>query len=493
MKDPLNIESHRPRYHFSPPSKWMNDPNGMVFYNRMYHLFYQYYPADIVWGPMHWGHAVSYDMIHWEHLPIALYPDKLGYIFSGSAVADVQNTAGFKNGAETPLVAIFSYHDPIAEKQGQLDYQTQGIAYSNDGGHSWLKYAGNPVLKNPGLKDFRDPKVIWYEPAQAWVMALAAGDKILFYRSSNLKDWTHTGEFGETYGAHGGVWECPDLFELPVEGSDVSKWVLLVSINPGGPNGGSVTQYFIGDFDGQTFISDYPATAILWLDFGTDNYAGVTWSNVPAQDGRRLFLGWMSNWNYAQLVPTERWRSAMTVPRTLHLGLSPQGIRLFSKPVRELEKLRDQKFNFAAAKVMDVLQLSGIQLPTYEMFIEFDLQQTTAQAFGVTLFNSKGEKVKIGYEVASAQFYIDRSAAGKTDFSDNFVEQQWAPRLSDHAVLKWHLLVDVASVELFADDGATVMTAIFFPHEDFNQINIFSNTGVTMMQSAEAWTLKSSW
>lgn len=493
MKNTAIAEPHRPQFHFLPPAQWMNDPNGMVYYDGEYHLFYQYYPEATVWGPMHWGHAVSYDMIYWEHLPIALYPDTLGYIFSGSAVVDWQNTTGLKYTKESPLIALFTYHDIAAEKAGRLDYQTQGIAYSTDRGRTWTKYAGNPVIKNPGIKDFRDPKVMWYEPAQQWIMCLAAGDKILFYASPNLKDWTQTGEFGETYGAHGGVWECPDLFELPVEGTDFSKWILLVSINPGGPNGGSVTQYFIGNFDGKTFTSDNAEDTVLWLDFGTDNYAGVTWSDVPAQDGRRLFLGWMSNWNYAQVVPTKTWRSAMTVPRSLHLRPTARGIRLISLPVQELEKLRTQFISFTGVNVMNHFELLDFQFNMYELFLEFDLNKTTAQDFGIELFNTKNEKVKIGYDVNTAQFYIDRTTAGKTDFSDNFAVRQVAPRLTNHVTLKMHLLVDVASVELFADDGATVMTGIFFPNEDFSKAALFSNSGVAILQSGKAWGLKSIW
>ncbi|MFN7117334.1 MAG: glycoside hydrolase family 32 protein [Saprospiraceae bacterium] len=481
--------AHRPHFHFAPLAKWMNDPNGMVYLDGEYHLFYQYYPDDIIWGPMHWGHAVSYDMIHWQHLPIALYPDELGYIFSGSAVADVNNTAGFKNGEITPLVAIFTYHDPIGEKAERIDYQTQGIAYSTDRGRSWTKYAGNPIIKNPGMKDFRDPKVMWYEPGQHWVMSLAAGDKILFYKSANLIDWTLTGSFGEHYGAHGGVWECPDLLELPVEGSSLKKWVLLVSINPGGPNGGSATQYFIGNFDGKTFISENPVNTELWIDFGTDNYAGVTWSNVPVHDGRCLFIGWMSNWNYGQKVPTTTWRSAMTVPRSLHLRETAQGIRLISQPVKELETLHEAFIPISTTAFTKHSELSAIQFYTYELYLEFDLEQTKAADFGVALYNHKNEKVRIGYDVKARQFYIDRNQSGKIDFSDNFVGRQLAPRFSEAATLKMHLIVDVASVELFADDGATVMTAIFFPNEDFNKAALFSDHAITLLQSGKVTRL----
>jgi fructan beta-fructosidase len=286
-------ETYRPQYHFTPQTGWMNDPNGMVYYEGEYHLFYQHYPDSTVWGPMHWGHAVSQDLIHWQHLPVALYPDKLGYIFSGSAVVDWNNTSGLGTAEAPPMVAIYTYHDPGGERQGRIDFQTQGIAYSVDKGRTWTKYEKNPVLPNPGIRDFRDPKVSWNEVSKQWVMTLAVKDHIEFYGSPDLKKWSKLSEFGNTIGAHGGVWECPDLFSLK-DGEGNSKWVLFVSINPGGPQGGSATQYFIGNFDGKNFMPQ--DTLARWIDYGADNYAGVTWSDIPASDGRRLFIGWMSNW-----------------------------------------------------------------------------------------------------------------------------------------------------------------------------------------------------
>lgn len=485
-------ELHRPQFHFSPEKMWMNDPNGMVFYKDEYHLFYQHYPDSTVWGPMHWGHAVSKDLVHWQHLPIALYPDSLGYIFSGSAVVDINNTAGFKSGEEAPLVAIFTYHNMNGEKAGRSDYQTQGIAYSNDRGRTWTKYVGNPVLKNPGIKDFRDPKVRWDEAAKLWRMAFAASDQILFYSAPDLKNWTQTGSFGKTAGSHGGVWECPDLIQLPIEGTNESKWVLLVSINPGGPNAGSATQYFVGNFDGNTFVNENPDATTLWLDYGADNYAGVTWSNAQEP----IFLGWMSNWLYANVVPTETWRSAMTVPRTLRLRRTPQGLRVVSKPIQELENLRDSSANFAPTAIADELDLSeksGLHSATAELLLEFDLDQTTAETFEIQLLNTKGEFFLIGFRPKQNEFYMDRRNAGKSDFSDPFAKIHVAPRLSDDRVLKLHLYLDVASVELFADDGSTVMTDIFFPSEDFQAMKIVTKQGKVQLKAGKMWTLKSIW
>ena len=277
VKTDYYTEPYRPQFHFSPEEKWMNDPNGMVYHKGVYHLFYQYYPEDIVWGPMHWGHATSKDVVHWKHKPIALFPDEHGLIFSGSAIVDFDNTSGFGTKENPPLVAIFTYHLMAGEKAGRKDFQTQGIAYSLDNGDTWTKYEENPVIENDGIKDFRDPKVFWNAANQTWVMALVAGDHLQLWNSDNLKEWNKLSEFGKDKGAHGGVWECPDLFPLKVEGGEEEKWILLISMNPGAPNGGSGTQYFIGDFDGEKFTTDQ--SEVKWLDWGTDNYAGVTYNN----------------------------------------------------------------------------------------------------------------------------------------------------------------------------------------------------------------------
>jgi fructan beta-fructosidase len=282
-------EPHRPQIHFSPREYWMNDPNGMVYYKGVYHLFYQYHPGSTGFGPMHWGHATSQDLIHWQQQPVALYPDSLGYIFSGSAVVDYKNTSGFGKNGKIPMVAIFTNHNVKGEQEQRNDYQNQSLAYSLDEGKTWTKYKGNPVLKNPGIKDFRDPKVSWNEVANKWIMTLATLDHITFYSSGNLKDWKKESEFGKETGAHGGVWECPDLIPFNCQGKKI--WVLIVNLNPGGPNGGSGTQYFVGDFNGHQFIPFDMDTR--WLDYGPDEYAGVTFSNTG---NRKLFLGWMSNW-----------------------------------------------------------------------------------------------------------------------------------------------------------------------------------------------------
>lgn len=477
-------EPHRPQFHFSPPAKWMNDPNGMVYYKGEYHLFYQHYPDSTVWGPMHWGHAISKDMLHWQHQPIALYPDTHGDIFSGSVVVDRKNTSGFQKGAEAPLVAIFTYHYMPGEKAGRKDFQTQGIAYSTDKGRTWIKYANNPVIKNPGIKDFRDPKVIWHAASKQWVLTMAAGDEILFYHSPDLKNWELGGRFGKEEGSHGGVWECPDLFELTTQ-EGKSKWVLLVSIGTGAPNGGSGTQYFIGSFNGKTFTNENSKDTKLWLDNGTDNYAGVTWYNAPNE--RRLFLGWMSNWLYAQTVPTQKWRSAMTLPRELSLQETSNGFRLQTKPVAETAKLRTHQnpVTLAAGKTYPV--------SLAELTLQFDLSAAGNYDLGIELRNKENESVRIGYDPTHNQFYINRTQLQNTRFSKDFAAVHTAPRAATGKQLTMHLFIDKSSVELFADDGTVVMTDIFFPASDFTSVKIFQDPAAKALQNGKLYTLKSIW
>ena len=497
-------EQHRLQLHFSPPSKWMNDPNGMVFFEDEYHLFYQYYPDSTVWGPMHWGHAVSKDLMHWEHLPIALEPDEHGYIFSGSAVVDWENTSGFSKDGEPPLVAIFTYHDPEGDKAGSVDFQTQGIAYSTDKGRSWTKYEGNPVLPNPGIRDFRDPKVIWDGDSEQWVMALAVDDHIEFYGSRDLKSWFKLSSFGKTVGAHGGVWECPDLFPIWLPETAAKKWVLLVSINPGAYNGGSGTQYFIGEFDGRRFRMDQEFGAHLarsatedrpaacWLDFGRDNYAGVTWSDVPEDDGRRIFLGWMSNWDYAQVVPTKTWRSAMTLPRELRINTTPKGPRIFQSFTEELTQLRENSQEFDIDNAQRSTELTGISPTRLEVEIEALVGDTGS--FYLELTNSLNESYRIGYNADQQAYFSDRTAAGKKSFSEKFAKEiHYAPKQIKGVLVKMHLVFDHGSVEMIADDGMVALTDLFFPNEDFSAIKLVTDNDKFDIQQLSVHTLSSIW
>ncbi len=459
-------EKHRPEFHFTPDSMWMNDPNGMVFYKDTYHLFYQYYPNSTVWGPMHWGHAVSKDMVSWEHKPVALYPDEFGYIFSGSAVLDEHNTSGLGSEQNPPLVAIFTYHDPIKEKAQQIDVESQGIAYSLDNGETWEKYAKNPVLKNPGIRDFRDPKVRWFEPTQRWIMTLAAQDRIRFYSSPDLKEWSLESEFGKELGAHDGVWECPDLFPITVEGEVKTYWILIVNLNPGAPNGGSGTQYFIGHFDGHTFSSMDEKTR--WADYGPDDYAGVTWSNTG---DRILFMGWMSNWKYANIVPTERWRSATTIARELKLQKIDGDLVLCSLPVKEFEKMTFIVFETQNLKIDAPYNVSD-EAKFKNFCYELDMQIEDQDGFKIILSNEISNEVSLAYDKEKNNFTIDRSKSGDLSFHPEFGDEIIAPRIATSSSMNLKLVADVASLEVFADDGSTVLTVIYFPDEVLNTIEI---------------------
>ena len=450
---------YRPAIHFTPAKGWMNDPNGMFVKDGVYHLYFQHYPDSTVWGPMHWGHATSTDLIHWKEQPIAIYPDSIGLIFSGSAVVDEDNTSGFGKNGKAPIVAIFTQHNMKGEQSGSIDFQTQSIAYSNDNGYTWKKYAGNPVIKNPGIKDFRDPKVLWHAPTKKWIMTLAVKNKVSFYSSPNLKDWTKEADFGMEIGSHDGVWECPDLF--PLQLNNKTYWVLTSSINPGGPNKGSATQYFIGDFDGHTFKSN--STKTKWMDYGADNYAGVTFSNIGGNSntrGKAISIGWMSNWMYAQQVPTVNWRSAMTTPRNLSISEENGETYLRSMPII-----------FPESNPINVKGITAIKAP-----LILNMSETPIHSFTIIMSNKLGEHVDFGYDSISNQYFIDRTAAGVHDFHNEFAAKHFAPRISNSKIQeRFKVIIDKTSIEMFADFGLTVMTDIFFPTVPYNIILVKSN------------------
>ncbi|MBT8258482.1 MAG: glycoside hydrolase family 32 protein [Flavobacteriaceae bacterium] len=461
IKEKIVRESYRPTFHFTPQEKWMNDPNGLVYDKGYYHLFYQYYPDSTVWGPMHWGHAKSKDLLKWEHLPIALYPDSLGYIFSGSAVIDKTNTAGFGEGA---MVAIFTYHDPVGEKEGSILFQTQGIAYSLDDGITWTKYDGNPVISNPGIRDFRDPKVFWNVDRETWQMALVAKDHVQFYESPNLKDWEKLSDFRFEDTEELGVWECPDLFEMTVEETGDNKWVLIVSHGAGAPNGGSGTRYFVGDYDGTTFSTNQKSSQ--WIDFGTDNYAGVTYNNTP--DGRRIFIGWMSNWAYAITTPTIKWRSAMILPRELELVGSDGQYALKTPLVKEFEDI---------LKTVNSEDLGGnpplsFNYPELQQSkISFEI--TTLKSFKIILSNDSDEEYFINYDHENAKFLIDRSNSGLVNFSPKFTNP--SPQIMPVGELKeiqLDMVLDASSIEIVLNNGSYVVTNQIFPSEPYTNFEI---------------------
>jgi fructan beta-fructosidase len=466
-------EAFRPVMHFAPDSGWMNDPNGMVFFDSTYHLFYQYYPDSTVWGPMHWGYAISHDLINWQEQPIKLFPDSLGYIFSGSAVVDSNNTSGFGKDGKIPLVAIFTHHHPVKEKLGKHDHQNQSLAYSLDNGTTWVKYSQNPVLLSPGLQDFRDPKVFWHDETKKWIMALAAGDRVIFYSSSNLKQWKKESEFGASFGAHGGVWECPDLFKLEreIEGKTKTIWALLININPGAPNGGSGTQYFTGEFDGITFSPH--TTKTKWLDFGPDNYAGVTWSNTG---NRKIFMGWMSNWLYGQKVPTKRWRSAMTIARHISFLPADTGYYLSTYPVKNTNLYQKEIADINNIEINGSTDLTnainGLRTPGR---LYLDLQGS--RNFTIILRNDKMEEISFKYNAERREFIIDRSKSGLIDFHPDFKAPILLPRIGNKEPMDdITLLIDKGSIEFFVDHGISTSTFLYFSKTGYNQFLISTDS-----------------
>ena len=465
-------EKFRPQIHFTPDKNWVNDPNGMVYYKGKYHLFFQHSPNSTVWSDISWGHATSNDLVHWERKPIAIYPDSLGLIFSGSAVVDKNNSSGLGKNGITPLVAMYTSHDMLKEKAGVIDVENQSIAYSLDEGETWIKYNANPVLKNPGVRDFRDPKVFWHEQSKNWVASIAAQDQISFYASSDLKNWKKLSDFGKTIGSHDGVWECPDLFSMEYEGKTV--WVLIVNINPGGPNGGSASQYFVGDFNGKEFKCDYKQTK--WIDYGPDEYAGVTWSNTG---NRKIFIGWMSNWQYANIVPTEKFRNAFTIPRELGLKNINEQYYVTSTPVSELKKMEKQSIVINNLTINGSTDLTS-KIGNLEVPSKFNLVLSNKNDFSIELVNTLNEKVVVGYSKDKNQFFLDRRNAGKVDFHRNFGRMNYAPRLSSSDEIFLSIYLDLASIEVFADNGLSVLTSVLFPNEKFSKINIINSEKIVL-------------
>jgi fructan beta-fructosidase len=494
---PAYQERYRPQHHFTPAVNWMNDPNGLVHFDGEYHLFYQYNPFGDRWGHMSWGHAVSPDLVHWRHLPVAIPEADSVMAFSGSAVVDWKNTSGFGVGGQPPLVAIYTGHRTDRPSQSQY------IAYSTDRGRSWSRYAGNPVLDR-GTAEFRDPKVFWYEPEQKWVMvvALPTEHRISLYSSPDLKVWTHMSDFGPA-AAVGGVWECPDLFELPIDGNpNDTRWVLIVSLNPGGIAGGSGTQYFIGDFDGTRFTSEFPRVgtapvpedSALWADYGADYYAAVSYSDVPAEDGRRIWLGWMNNWMYGNDIPTSPWRSAQSLPRALSLTRTPEGLRLVQEPVAELRALRGERRALGSRPIpagTTSLAAEGISGRALEIVAE--LEVGTASEVGLKVRTGENEETVIGIDPRAGTLFVDRTRSGEASFHDQFASRQTAPlRVADGRV-RLHVFVDWSSVEVFAADGRRVITDQIFPASESDGVALYATGGSARLVSLEAWPLKSSW
>lgn len=476
--DMTNKEKFRPVYHHTPAYGWMNDPNGMFYKDGVYHLYFQWNPYGSVWANMHWGHSTSTDLMHWNFEGSAIVPDAWGAIFSGSCVVDHNNTAGFGKDA-----VIAFYTSAKASPWG--DVQSQSMAYSLDNGKTFTKYEGNPILTS-SERDFRDPKVFWYAPGKHWVMMLAVGQHMEIYSSANLKEWKKESEFGAMQGAHGGVWECPDLVEIPVEGTREKKWVLICNLNPGGPFGGSAAQYFVGSFDGKKFVNESP-TQTKWMDWGKDNYATVTWNNAP--DGRCIALGWMSNWQYANNVPTRQYRSANTLARDLSLYRLGTELYLKSTPSKETKKARGEKVSISSFKVSGKHEVTLFNDGQGAYEIEMVIQNAGASKIGLALLNEKGEKVDMYYDLNRKQFVMDRSESGIVDFSRDFPAVTVAPVNADKE-LTLRLFVDCSSVEAFGEDGKFVMTNLVFPSVPYGKMSFEADKNGYAVKSLNVYKLQ---
>lgn len=481
--DTDNREKYRPAFHHTPLYGWMNDPNGMFYKDGRWHLYYQYNPYGSKWQNMTWGHSVSSDLVNWEHLPEAIRPNGLGSVFSGSCAVDHDNTAGFGSDA---VIALYTSAGTS---------QMQSLASSTDDGLTFNIYPSNPVLTLES--EARDPKVFWNDSTREWnmILAHALDHEMLILTSPDMKAWTLQSSFGKGLGAQGGVWECPDLFELPVAGTNEKKWVLLCNINPDGPFGGSGTQYFVGDFDGKTFKADTDAAGNVstkWLDYGKDHYATVTWSDAP--DGRRVALGWMSNWQYAADVPTMQFRSANTLPREMGLFRAPDGeVYASSAPSPELEALRGK----LAAKVKKTTvgrKARSFALPSENggiCEILMDIEASKAKTVNIVFSNSQGEKVVMQYDPAAATLSFDRTQSGITDFSEGFPAVTVTPTHEASGRFALRIFVDRSSMEVFGNDGEFVMTNLVFPRTPYTALSVSAEGGNAKVENLRIYSLKS--
>lgn len=480
--DTTNREKYRPAYHHTPLYGWMNDPNGMFYKDGRWHLYYQWNPYGSKWQNMTWGHSSSADLVRWEHHPAAIEANGLGTVFSGSSVVDSANTAGFGRDA---VVALYTSADVN---------QTQSLAHSSDGGMTFEIYPGNPILTLES--EARDPNMFWDADNGRWVMSLAHAldHEMLFFSSPDLKEWTLQGSFGKGIGAQDGVWECPDLFRLKVDGSDEEKWVLVCNINPGGPFGGSATQYFTGDFDGKTFIADTDAEGVIptkWMDYGKDHYATVSWSDAP--DNRRVLIGWMSNWQYAGEVPTMQYRSANTLPREAGLFRAPDGqLYLSSSPVAELAALRDKPSvsvrNKPAGGNGRNFPLPGSNGGACEILLDIDSRK--AGSVDITISNNDGESALLCYDAKAHTLSFDRRRSGLTDFSQDFPTVTTAPTFETDGKLSLRIFIDRSSIEVFGNGGKTVMTNLVFPTVPYSSVSVSAKGGNARIENLKIYPIK---
>jgi fructan beta-fructosidase len=488
-QQPAYNQPWRPQYHFTPPQNFMNDPNGTVFYKGEYHLFYQHNPEGNVWGHMSWGHAVSPDLVHWQNLPVALHEDRNFMIYSGSAVVDKNNSSGLCKNPDpndrSCLIAIYT----AAFKERQK----QHIAFSNDRGRTWTNYPGNPVA-DLDAPDFRDPNVFWYEPQHKWVMVAVLADErtLLIFDSPDLKHWTKRSTFGPA-GDTAGQWECPDLIELPIEGTSEKRWVLIINRNPGAPAGGTGVRYLIGKFDGTKFTSETPDAPALWADWGKDFYATNTWNDMPATDGRTIWIGWFSNWEYANVEPPTLWRGGLSIPRTLTLHRYADGLRLVQKPIRELESLRHEKLRVANVSVAEVNQKiaeAGTPGEVYELEAELDPGQS--EEIGLRLRKGKDAETLVGLNTVRSEVFVDRTHSGEISHSKDFPGRH-AASIQKSTRLKLHIFVDRSSVEVFVNDGERVLSDRIYPSAGSDRIELYQNGSGGRIVSLTLWKLDSIW
>ena len=498
--DTANTEKFRPVYHHTPLYGWMNDANGLVYKDGEYHLYFQYNPYGSKWGNMHWGHSVSKDLVHWEHLAPAIARDTLGHIFSGSSIVDQENVAGYGAGN------ILAFYTSASDKNGQI----QCLAFSKDNGRTFTKYEKNPILcPADGLRDFRDPKVFRYEPEDKWVMIVSADKEMRFYDSKNLKDWNYMSSFGEGYGVQPCQFECPDMVELPVDGDlNRKKWALIVNVNPGCYFGGSATQYFTGNFDGTKFSCDSQPNVTKWLDWGKDHYATVCFSNTGE---RTIAVPWMSNWQYCNIVPTKQFRSANALPRELSLYTQDGEIYLSAVPVPEIKTLRKESKEIPAFTVANDYHIDSLLADNdgaYELALEITAGE--AEIMGFSLFNDKGEKVDIYFNLPEKRLVMDRTKSGIVDFGkksvpheievhdrrkttsinyiDDFALATWAPIKKENKYTL-DVFVDKCSVEIFLNGGKVAMTNLIFPSEPYNRMCFYSKGGSFQVDSFNAYRL----
>lgn len=474
----LYKEPYRPQYHFSPQKNWTNDPNGLLYYKGRYHLFFQYNPFGNKWGHMTWGHAVSTDLLHWKQLPEAIAEEKDTMIFSGSCVADINNTSGFGKKGQAPLVAVYTGH--IEGKN-----QSQHIAYSLDEGNTWTKYNKNPVL-DLHKKDFRDPKVFWYAPKKYWVMCvmLPVEHIVQFYSSPNLLTWNHLSDFGPA-GDTSGVWECPDLVQVPVEGmKGKKKWLLQMSV-------GSGMQYFVGSFDGVRFTNENPADNIYRPDYGPDYYAAITYSNMPAA-AAPVAVGWVNNWSYAQDIPTNPWRGAMSLPRTLGVKKKNEEWILVQQPVKQINTIRKKIYSTAGTIIE-----KWVDLPFSSQQYEIDLEllPNDSSVAGLRVNRNNDKFLEIGYDPYKKIFYVDRTTAGDQSFSKNFekLSRFEIPYSLTAKLLRLQVFVDNSIAEVFVDGGERVFTVQLFPGESESEVDVFSDNIYSRIKSCVVYEMKSVW